>query len=124
MVSKQDAIRAKLATKVFNQIGKNVTFIKKLSPTYNSRGEIDIEGTQSTSTITIVPYNILYKEESHQPFGDLTLGDMDAAVPYTVSIDYKDEMTIESESYFVSSIERNYLPDNVVTIVRLTRKQA
>ena len=120
MASKQALIRSKLATKVFDVIGKTVTLKSKSSPVYNSRGEEENQ-TYASSSITIVPYTISHNKTSHQPFGELKEGDMDAAIPYDVTIAKEDLITIESEDWKVRDLERNYLPDNVVTIVRLTR---
>lgn len=122
MVSKQELIRTKLQTKVFDVIGKTVTLISKSSPTYNTRGELE-SSTTANSSITIVPYNIFTERESYQRFGDLEEGDLDAAIPYTVTVNKDDVITMEGQNYTIKDIEQNYLPDNVVTIVRLTKEQ-
>jgi 1-aminocyclopropane-1-carboxylate deaminase/D-cysteine desulfhydrase-like pyridoxal-dependent ACC family enzyme len=105
---------------IFIPYGKTVTFISKSSPIYNTRGEIE-NITNSSSSATIVPYNIAFKRQSHQAFGDLSEGDMDAAVRYTLSVEVDDVFTIESLNWRVKLIEKNYLTENVVTIVRLTK---
>jgi hypothetical protein len=46
---------------------------------------------------------------------------MAAAVPYTVTVDIGDVFTIESQDWIVKQVEKNYLPDNVVTIVLLSK---
>jgi len=122
MVSKQDAIRTQLDTKVFSVLGKTVTLNSKSAPTYNSRGEIEI-ASASQSTVTIVPYNIIDSRQSYENFGDLNAGEMDAAVRYDVTIDIDDYFIIESENWIVKEIVKNYLPDNVVTIVRLKKQE-
>lgn len=120
MASKQDQIRNKLQTKVFSVFGKTVTLKSKSAVVYNDRGEEENQ-TLTSSSIEIVPYNIVHNSTSHQQFGELKAGDMDAAVPYTVDISKGDLLTIESEDWIVRELEKNYLPDNVVTIVRLSR---
>jgi hypothetical protein len=56
VLTKQELVRTKLQTKIFDSIGKTVTLKKKDSPTYNIRGE-ESETTYTNSSITIVPYN-------------------------------------------------------------------
>lgn len=120
MASKQDIIRDKLNRKVFNVIGKSVTFLKQLSPTYNSRGEISYP-QYTSSTITIVPYGTIAGEQTHTKFGDMLNGSTDAAVPYNVTIDIDDVIVMEGVSYYVKKVDPNYLPGNVVTIIRLEK---
>jgi len=121
-MAEQDDIRTDLQTEVFDIIGKTVTLKSKSSPIYNDRGE-EINQTFTESSVTIVPYSILQDETRREPFGDVEEGAMDAAVPYEITVNKGDLFTIESEDWVVRSVERNYLPDNVVTIVRLTRVQ-
>lgn len=118
----QDDIRTDLTTEVFNEIGKTVTLKSKSSPIYNTRGE-EINQTFTESSVIIVPYSIIQDDTKREPFGDVEEGAMDAAVPYTTTVNKGDKFTIESEDWIVRAVERNYLPDNVVTIVRLTREQ-
>ena len=115
-------LRIKLNTKIFIPYGKSVTFKKRNSPTYNSRGELNTPTYASTTQI-IVPYNIIDKKQTFEAFGALEEGDMDAAVPYTVNVAIDDKFTIESEDWIVKAVERNYLPENVVTIIRLALEQ-
>jgi hypothetical protein len=123
-MAKQDSIRAKLENKVFNVIGKKVTFISKVSPTYDVRGEITAYGTDSTSETEIVPYNIISDSQTYEAFGAVNTGDMDAAVRYSLSIKLDDIFVIDSTRYLIKNIQPNYLPDNVVSIVRLVKEQA
>lgn len=120
MVDYQSKVREKLQLKIFSQIGKTVTFKKKSSPIYNTRG--DLEGYTETNTeITIVPYNIIDKNRSYQEFGELLEGEFDAAVPYSENISEGDLIEMEGEDWKIQRIDKNYLPGNVVTIIRLTR---
>ena len=120
--TRQTKIRNKLKTKVFDRLGKNVTLKSKNTPTYNDRGEEE-SVTYSSSTIKIVPYNIFSHRETYEAFGTMSEGDMDAAVPYDVTINRGDIVEVESEDYEVKEIQPNYLPGNVVTIIRLSRVQ-
>lgn len=122
MTTKQDLIRAKLQSKIFNVFGKSVTLKKKDAPTYNDRGE-EVDTEYTSSDITIVPYNVIEQEQSYQAFGELIEGDMDAAVPYDISIDEGDLIEMDEIDYKVRSKAINPLPENVVTIIRLTRVQ-
>lgn len=119
----QELIRTKLQNKIFNKFAKTVTFISKLSPTYNDRGEE--EGyIQSTSSVKIVPYNIVSKKQSYESFGELHSGDMDAAVPYDTTVDVGTYFSMEGINWEVKEVQPNYLPDNVVTIIRISKKEA
>lgn len=120
MVDYQTKVRNKLHSKIFQTISKTVTFKKKSSPLYNSRG--DLEGfTETESEITIVPYNIIDSRRSYQEFGDMNEGDFDAAVPYDTNVEEGDIITMEGEDWKIQQVEKNYLPGNVVNIIRLTR---
>ena len=123
-MAKQDSIRTKLENKVFSVYGKIVTFISKVSPTYDIRGDIVAYGTDSTSETAIVPYNIISNSQTYEAFGALNSGDMDAAVRYSLSIKLDDIFVIDSTRYLIKNIQPNYLPDNVVSIVRLVKEQA
>lgn len=118
----QDEIRTDLENEVFSEFGKTVTFIKLSTPTYNSRGEVE-SSTETQSSITIVPYDIIHDRRNRQPFGDLKEGEMAAAVRYTDDVAKDDKFIIESENWKVIEVSKNYLPDNVVTIIRLARDQ-
>jgi len=122
MATKQELVRSKLKSKVFDILGKTVTLIKQSSPTYNTRGELE-DNTETSSSITIVPYNILYKEKTYQSFGDLEEGESEAAVPYDTVVDVDDKIVMDSQTYIITKLERNYLPENVVTIIRLSKSQ-
>jgi hypothetical protein len=122
-MAEQDDIRDDLQNEVFDVIGKTVTLKSKSTPVYNTRGEEE-SSTLNSSSITIVPYNIDHKTETFQPFGNLDEGEMLAAVPYEETVEIGDLLTIEAEDWEIKAIERNYLPDNVVSIVRLARVQA
>jgi len=121
-MAKQDQIRSKLASKIFTPYGKSVTLISKSSPTYNIRGELEAEATVSSS-IKIVPYNIIAPNQTYQDFGTLEEGESDAAISYDTVVAIDDEIEMEGESYYIKDIQPNYLPDNVVTVVRLSKKQ-
>ena len=116
----QDEFRDDLQSEIFDEVGKTVTISRKSVPVYNVRGEIDSE-TSVDESIVIVPYNIMNDKETYQDFGDLLEGDMDAAVPYNTSINVGDSIDIEEVAYKIKNIQKNYLPDNVVTIIRLTK---
>ena len=118
-----DTIRTKLNNKIFNRFAKVVTFISKLSPTYNDRG--GEEGyVQSTTNVSIVPYNIISKKQSYESFGELQSGEFDAAIPYDVSVSIGTYFMMEGIQYEVKDIQPNYLPDNVVTILRIAKKES
>lgn len=122
-MAKQDQIRAKLASKIFTPYGKTVTLKSKSSPVYNTRGELE-DVTDTQSSISIVPYNIISSERFYESFGEMDTGDVEAAIPYTVTVAIGDEIVMEGDTYTIIRVEKNYLPDNVVTIVRLSKNTA
>ncbi len=119
----QEKIRSKLATKAFARLGKSVTFLSKSSPIYNTRGDM-LSATYTSSTITVIPYDIIDSKESQEPFGNLEAGDMAIAIPYTVTTNVGDRLTIEGDTWEIKEVSLNYLPNNVVNIVRVSRVQA
>jgi len=121
MTEEYQQVRDDLDIDIFAPYGKSVTFIKKSHPTYNTRGELESE-TETSSTQIIVPYNIGFKVQSHQAFGNLNEGEMDAACRYDLDVAIDDVFVLETERFKVKRIERNYLPENVVTIIRLTKE--
>jgi hypothetical protein len=118
----QDELRNDLDVEVFNELGKTVTFIKQNTPILNDWGEI--EGYNSTSSsIVVVPYDIMWDRKSPQPFGELKEGDMNIAVRYDQSVEKNDIFIIEGDRFKVIEVTKNFLPDNVVTIVRVAREE-
>ena len=122
MASRQEQIRNKLDTKVFAVIGKTVTWRSKDAPTYTDRGEEE-DTTYTDSDIVVVPYNIVNSQTSFETIGDQDQGTMEVVVRYDVLIKLEDKLVIETVSWTVKDIEVNYLPDNVATIVRISKDQ-
>ena len=118
----QDEIRDDLDNEVFDEFGKTVTLINESLPIYNDRKELE-SSTQVSTDIIAVPYNIIENRQSHQVFGEMDEGDLDMAVRYDQTIAIDNLVVIEGITYKVKDINKNYLPDNVVTIVRLTKTE-
>jgi len=116
----QDDVRADLASEVFDAFGKTVTFISKSTPIYNSWGEIE-RNTDTSSSIIVVPYDILWDRKSTQVFGQLKEGEMAMAVKYDQTVNKDDTFVVDGDTFKVSEISKNYLPENVVTILKLAR---
>ena len=108
---------------IFNSdIAKTVTLISKSALVYNSRGEQE-SVTNTSSSISVVLYDINHSTQAFQPWSNVDEGDMQAAIRYDVVINKGDYLTIEGEDWIVKEINKNYLPDNVVTIARIARVQ-
>lgn len=116
----QSEIREDLEAEVFGAFGKTVTLINKTTPIYNSWGEIE-SYTETSTSITAVPYDILWDRKSTQIFGQLKEGEMAMAVKYDQDVNKDDLITVETENFKVVEVNKNFLPDNVVTILRLAR---
>jgi len=106
--------------KVFDLLGKSVTFKKNLSLSYNSRGE-EIGTTQAESTIVIIPYSAVTNSQEYQAFGNVERGDIDAAVKYNVDISTDDTIVMDGIDYRVKAIDKTFVPEHIVTIIRLSR---
>jgi hypothetical protein len=118
------SIRTKLQNKIFDKFSSTVTFINRVSPTYNTRGETE-DVTTSTSSVQIVPYDVFAKRQTYEGFGTLNPGDMDAAVPYDTVVDVGTTFVFDSIGWEVKAIQKNYLSgQNIVTILRLAKTQA
>lgn len=117
----QNEIRADLQTEVFDAFGKTITLINRNTPIYNTWGDVE-DYDDSSSSVICVPYDIFWDRKSSNPFGELKEGEMALAVPYTVTVNKEDIFQIESDYWKVVSVNKNWLPDNVVTILVLTRE--
>ncbi len=118
----QSEIRDDLEAEVFGAFGKTVTFINKTTPIYNTWGELE-DWTETSTSIVVVPYDITWDRKATQKFGSLKEGEMSVAVKYDQTIAKNDVFVIEEERFSVVDIMKNYLPDNVVTIVKLAREE-
>jgi len=118
----QDEFRDSLDEEIFEVIGKTVTLVTEGSEVYNERGELE-NTTNVTTSIIGVPYNITNARQTHQSFGEIEEGDMDMVLRYDQAIAIDNKVIIDSQTYKVKEIQENYLPDNVATIVRLTKTE-
>jgi hypothetical protein len=121
-MSLQDEIRADLQAEVFGEFGKTVQKVVNTAPVKNDWGEIE-SYTETTTNIVVVPYDIIQDRRNPQPFGELKEGDMAVAVPYDTPINKSDILIIDSLRYKISEISKNFLPDNVVTILRVSQQE-
>jgi hypothetical protein len=115
-----DEVRTDIQQDIFNTVGKNITLIKKSTPIYNTRGELTGYSSLS-STIVGVPYNIVESRYDPQPFGQYNSGDMAVFIPYTAEVKIDDELIIESEKYKIVEIQKHYIPENVGTLLRVSK---
>jgi hypothetical protein len=119
-MTEYEDMRTDLQVEVFDVVGKTVTLKSRALPTYNSRGEEE-SITYSESSITIVPYNLIDNRQSYQQFSNMEEGESLAAIPYDVTVAVDDIIEMEGYEWNIKQIEPNYLPENVVTIVRLIK---
>ena len=121
MVEEYETLRDDLDAEVFAPYGKSVTLINKSLPIYDDRGELT-SSTETSSTITIVPYNI-FESRTHEAFGDSNEEVMEAAVRYDVAISENDKIVMEGVTYLVRGKQTNYLPENVAYIINLVKQE-
>lgn len=115
-----EQIRTSIETKVFDNYGKTVTLKTQGTPTYNERGEI-LADDFTSSSISIVAYDIFLGEESMEPWGDLETGVMQVVMKYTDSVSVGDYLEIDGQDWEVKQEVPHWLPDNLVTIVRIEK---
>jgi len=118
----QQEFRDSLDEEIFDVIGKTVTLVTVGSKVYNERGEEE-DSTNVSTDITAVPYNIVNDRQSHQQFGEIEEGDLDMVVRYDQTIEIDNLVVIDSDTFKVKEVQKNYLPDNVATIVRLSKTE-
>jgi hypothetical protein len=115
--------KEKIDEKIIENLGINVTFIKKTQPYYNSRGEKESD-TETLSSIKIVPYNVVDPLQERLPFGNFKSGDMVAVVSSDVVMDIDDMFTIDNKNWVIKEIRPNYTPINVGYLVLLVPEHA
>lgn len=120
MTSLVDEIRTDIEVEIFDVLGKTITLIKKTTPIYNNRGEL-IDYTSTETTVVGVPYNIVWDRHSPQPFGQMSEGDMALFVKYNVDVKKDDLIVMDGDTFKVSELNYHFLPENVATLLRITR---
>jgi hypothetical protein len=96
-------LRAKIATKVFDAIGSQITVINTSSST-DMYGDATTTIVSSTTT-NMVPFNMV-ETESFQPFGDLQAGELDIIIPYDVVFSVDDFVDYDSNRYIIKQFEK------------------
>ncbi len=112
------SIRSKLATKVFNKLGSDVT-ITAVTTSTDKWGDLTTTSTTS-STVTMVPYNHIKQNKTFNPFGVANEGEFDVIMPYTTTITVGMTAVLDSKTYDVFQVERfPYDDGNIAFLVRL-----
>jgi hypothetical protein len=114
-------IRNQIATKIFAPYSKVVTHQLSGSSTYSERGDVTAFTAASSASVGVVPYDVSQNRETYEKFGNHNIGDLFVAVPYTVTISVNDRIIMDAVTYQVMETIPHYLPDNLVTIVRLSK---
>lgn len=113
-------IRTQIQSKIFNQYGKSVVLQSAGAHTYDERGQI-VAYASTTSNITVVPYDITADKQLFERYGDTHSGDLFFAVPYTVTVNIGDRITMDGFDWDIQEVVNHYLPTNLVTIIRVAR---
>ena len=113
-------IRSQLQSRLFTPYSKTVTLKTAGTPTYNSRGE-PITGNYTTSSISLVDYNITNQSKTREQFGEFLAGDRIAAVTYDVTVNVDDVITINSIDFRVVEIRAPELVEVVVNLLQLRK---
>ena len=120
--TRQELIRTKLEQKIFGtDLAKTVTLINKTTPVYNDRDEIESYTSTSTST-QAVPYDLITGRKNVTDWATLKEGDGSIAMRYSVEVDVRSVIVIDSVNYDVITLDPNFLPEGVVKIVTISRQ--
>jgi len=112
------SIRNKLATKVFDKLGSDLT-VTTLTTSTNKWGDKTTTNSSSV-TVTCVPYNNIDQSKTFNPFGVAKEGEVDVIMPYDTTIETGNTVTFNSKTYDVFGVERfPYDDGNIAFLVRL-----
>lgn len=120
MADKYETVRTKLTNKLFTPYGISAVF-SRVTELYDERGELYDNNSSTTTEITIVPYDITKDRLMQEKFGNSIEGDMFIACPWDSDVLINDTFPFESDIYKVTQIERPYLKEPVVIIVRANK---
>ena len=118
-----EASRNKLNVKAFAKLGSTITLTSESGVTYNSYGD-KIKGSETTTTETFIPYNLIGSRKSYNTFGDLEEGDMDAIFKYDTVAEMGMKATFAGIDYKILQVEDYIIQGSAVAkAVRLTKIQ-
>ena len=106
----KDALRKKLDVKVFNKIGSEAFLMSATSTSTDEYGGV-YDLIESSTSITIVPYNLIGGRLNYTAFGDLAEGDTDGVAPYNSPMTLGCKITFNGVDYKVINLE-DYLIEN------------
>lgn len=109
------SIRNKIANKLFTGLGSTGTIYNISTSTTDKWGDATVTYSSGTS-VTLVPWNYMYQKEEDNPFGELTKGEVDIAVPYGTTVSSGDKITYNSKDYVVRDVEKFELKDALLVI--------
>lgn len=113
-----NTIRSQLQNRLFTPYSKTVTLKSASTPTLNSRGE-PITGVYTSTSISLVDYNITNQSKTREQFGEFLAGDRIAAIPYSVTVNVDDIIVIRSDEFRVVEVRAPELVEAVVNLVQL-----
>jgi len=120
MVVSLASIRSTIQSRIFNDIGSDVT-TQTISITTDKWGD-KTETVTSTSTFKAVPYNTLYSIREYTSFGTLQKGETDIVVPYTATLNTNMKVVYNGTTYLIQQIEKlPYQGGNIAYVVRLQK---
>ena len=105
---------------VFEEVGKTVTFKKKSSPISNSWGE-EVSATFTESTVSVVPLNVLVKDNFYSPFGDLKTGEQDVYFKPSDDVAIGDRLVYDGDEFEVHEVDSYKFPSTVLVVARITK---
>jgi hypothetical protein len=98
------AAQDKVAVRLFDNIGTTVVYSNYAQTSTNNYGdELSTYGT--SSSILVVPYSLMSKRGTYQPFGDMQEGDMDMVFKFDQTVNVKDRVTLLGTTYQVRNVE-------------------
>lgn len=116
-----DALKNKIETRIITGFGSTGTLTSVTKGTPDKWG--DATDSDSSASITIVPWNHIFGRQSYEPFGELSEGEVDMACSADETVAIDDEITFNGKVYKVKVVEHYIVKDtNLVKILRLVEE--
>lgn len=111
-----------LKTKIYNRVFLGLGSTGTLYVRSNTSTD-DVATYNTPSSIIIVPFNFLSSNNSYQSWGNVSAGEMDIAVPDTVTVSKNDKIVFQSKNYLVKQIELFPLRDVILCKVLRVKEE-
>lgn len=115
-------IRNKIETRIFDGIGSSAEYYASSTRTDNEYGDVT-ETFDTPVSITIVPWNNMYSQQSFESFGVLEKGEVDIALKYDQTISVYDKIVYDSRTFRVKQVDNYNIKDAVIVKVARLKEE-